>query len=316
MVVAVSVLLVAVGAACEPLPPSVTFTVSTTVDGPDAVAGDGVCEMTPGAGDCSVRAGIEEADAASGSSAAVPVVVVPTGDYAIAEPVVVSGRVHLVGSGDPAARIEHHGITVGSGSALTVEHLEVAAILFGPGWRVDGQLLVRRSTIVGFAPAVQVGPTGVLVAEHAAVYGAFGTTIRNDGIVGVRFSTVAAVYESVAIDTVGTGVTYVRSSALVSPVPPRGLPGGGTACVGTAPVSLGYTTAWGTSCGLVGVGDQEGVNPYEGPQPGSPLLDAIPVGVDGCGEVPQLDRLGVSRPIDGDGDGVAACDIGAVEHQP
>lgn len=316
MVVAVSVLLVAVGAACEPLPPALTFTVSTTVDGPDAVAGDGVCEMTSGAGDCSLRAGIEEADAASGASAATPVVVVPAGTYGIAEPVVVSGRVHLLGSTATGVRIDHHGITVGDGGAMTVEQVDLAAILFGPGWQVDGHLLVRRATVTGFAVAVRVGPTGVLVAEHSQIQGAFGTTIRNEGVVGVRFSTVAAVYESVAIDTTGAGATYLRSSALLSPVPPRGLPGGGTACVGTAPVSLGYTTAWGTSCGLVGVGDQEGVNPYEGPQPGSPLLDAIPVGVDGCGEVPQLDLLGASRPIDGDGDGVAACDIGAVEHQP
>jgi hypothetical protein len=31
---------------------------------------------------------------------------------------------------------------------------------------------------------------------------------------------------------------------------------------------------------------------------------------------PAVDQRGVARPIDGDGDGVAVCDIGAVEYEP
>jgi hypothetical protein len=43
---------------------------------------------------------------------------------------------------------------------------------------------------------------------------------------------------------------------------------------------------------------------------GSPAIDAVPADDDGCHPV---DQRGVLRPIDGNGDGVEACDIGAFE---
>ncbi len=46
---------------------------------------------------------------------------------------------------------------------------------------------------------------------------------------------------------------------------------------------------------------------------GSPLIDAVPVGTLGCGTEVLDDLAGVARPQDGDGDTVAACDIGARE---
>src|SRR5829696_9044250 len=67
-------LLVAAGAAagaavllggCDIAPPHMVFTVTTTVDGGDAVT-NGICEMTPGAGDCSLRAAVDEANANTG----------------------------------------------------------------------------------------------------------------------------------------------------------------------------------------------------------------------------------------------------------
>ena len=45
----------------------------------------------------------------------------------------------------------------------------------------------------------------------------------------------------------------------------------------------------------------------------SPLVDAIPVGTHGCGIDVVDDMSGWSRPTDGNGDGVAGCDIGARE---
>src|SRR5690606_5084349 len=47
--------------ACEP--EGIDLVVNTPVDGSDADQGDGTCEMTPGAGDCSLRAAIDEANA-------------------------------------------------------------------------------------------------------------------------------------------------------------------------------------------------------------------------------------------------------------
>ena len=49
--------------ACDPPPPRTTFAVTTAVDGLDAAPGDGVCEVTAGAGDCSLRAALAEARA-------------------------------------------------------------------------------------------------------------------------------------------------------------------------------------------------------------------------------------------------------------
>jgi hypothetical protein len=51
--------------------------------------------------------------------------------------------------------------------------------------------------------------------------------------------------------------------------------------------------------------------------PGSPAIDAGgPVCLDADGEPLTTDQRGRPRPVDGDGDGTAACDIGAVEFFP
>ncbi len=49
------------------------------------------------------------------------------------------------------------------------------------------------------------------------------------------------------------------------------------------------------------------------PALGSPLLDALEAGDAAC---PDTDTLGGVRPLDGDGDGEARCDLGAVERLP
>ena len=46
---------------------------------------------------------------------------------------------------------------------------------------------------------------------------------------------------------------------------------------------------------------------------GSPAIDAVPEGVNACGTEVVTDQRGVERPLDGDGDDVLACDIGAYE---
>lgn len=61
--------------------------------------------------------------------------------------------------------------------------------------------------------------------------------------------------------------------------------------------------------GLSALGFFGGPAPVYRPLPGSPAVDA-PIAAPGC---PALDQRGLSRPQDGDGDGNAVCDIGAVE---
>lgn len=54
--------------ACDPVA-RLDLSVTTTVDLVDAVPGDGVCEATPGAGDCSLRAAVMEANATPAETA-------------------------------------------------------------------------------------------------------------------------------------------------------------------------------------------------------------------------------------------------------
>ena len=125
-----------------------------------------------------------------------------------------------------------------------------------------------------------------------------------------------------ALNTGSGATTYLQATTLLSPA------GSALGCGNrhrpawaSNRSSLGYNTAWGTTCTLDAVGDQPNVNPARpataNPDtqhvPTSPLVDAIPVGAVGCGSTTGPDRLGTARPVDGNGDGTAACDIGDLE---
>ena len=104
--------------------------------------------------------------------------------------------------------------------------------------------------------------------------------------------------------------------------------------------SYGYNLESGTSCGFTAEGDQQNVDPvglhplgdYGGPTEtctllfGSPAIDAGDPGgcygdgngdgvLDGLAMVQDQRGWGYWRPTDGDGDGIARCDAGAVESQ-
>jgi hypothetical protein len=88
-------------------------------------------------------------------------------------------------------------------------------------------------------------------------------------------------------------------------------------------ISNGHNLDSGTTCGLSATGDITDTNPLLGPLQdnsgdtwthalleGSPAIDT---GTNtGC---PPTDQRGVSRPVDGDLDGTATCDIGAYEYE-
>lgn len=72
--------------------------------------------------------------------------------------------------------------------------------------------------------------------------------------------------------------------------------------------TVGDTTGIDPSLGALGLNGGTTLNYL--PNPGSPLIDRIPNGVNGCG---GFDQRGVSRPADSDMNGVAACEKGSTE---
>jgi hypothetical protein len=108
----------------------------------------------------------------------------------------------------------------------------------------------------------------------------------------------------------------------------------GANCFGAgAPKSFsgGHNAANDTSCGLNGTGDQQGplipflLGPLANhggptrtqlPRPGSAAIDNGDNTVCAAPLINNLDQRGVLRPLDGNGDAIAICDIGAVERQP
>jgi CSLREA domain-containing protein len=90
--------------------------------------------------------------------------------------------------------------------------------------------------------------------------------------------------------------------------------------------SQGYNLEDGDSCNFDQLTDWINTDPLFGPLQdnggptwthalllGSPAIDQIPTGTNGCGTTLTTDQRGFIRPQDGDGDEQALCDIGAVE---
>lgn len=99
----------------------------------------------------------------------------------------------------------------------------------------------------------------------------------------------------------------------------------GSNCAGNSVTDNGYNLDSDGTCGLTQPTSRPSTNPLLWPltnncgptqthalREGSPAIDAIPAAVDGTCAVNQ-DQRGALRPQDGNWDGVAACDIGAVE---
>ncbi len=293
--------------ACNP-PPTKKLIVTTSVDKADANVGDGVCEATVGAGDCTLRAAIQEANASSIRAD----VTVPPWNFTL-----------TLGAADDSSMSGDLDIAPVSGSVVIHAPQPGARVSSGYGG-FDNQLVEVRSGTVGITglgvdPSVQgigvdAGATLDLGAASAAslavadgatahVFDATIGSLQISGGVDVNFSTIE--------DLLGytTSATATLSSSVVS-----------HGCSIMNLSSGGYNRVVGIVdyCALAGPGDAFVADAALGaatgghlvsrpPRLGSPALDAIPSGVGPCAGNPPTDEHGNLRPTRG------ACDIGATE---
>jgi hypothetical protein len=328
LVAAVAVIAGSALVACDPLP-SVHFTVTVTA-GADADPGDGVCEVTVGSGDCSLRAAVDEANALGVVSAPGGVDIdVPSGSHQ-ASALVVTTTIRIKGTipvptfyppsptRPPVAEVVGtvH-VVAGASASFDQVYIPSGFPSEDPAVVVDGTLLLRSSRVNSYGPGLAVASSGRAVIDDSLVSGFLGTRlVDNAGVVVLDHVSLQSNGMASVVHTADGGQTHIRASALYRTG--GGLSPGGpsTACTGVQPISLGYNRAFGATCTFASVGDLADVNIRESHPwlaATSPGIDAIPVGTAGCGAPGDTDGYGAARPADGNGDGVLGCDIGSGE---
>jgi CSLREA domain-containing protein len=228
------------------------------------------------------------------------------------------------------------GIRVGSGAALLGLAVEVrdnqgAPTAGGIHAAADSSVHLVASSVThnsgGTAGGVRTqGSLGLFattvsgnVAAHESV-GAGGVQVAGPVPATVRWSTVTA----------NAGATGGVAGPATLTATVVGAQASGADCAQVVS-SVGFSADSDGTC-LDGTGPQDlvGVDPLLGPLgshggltrnhvvlSGSPLIDVVGDGDIDCGTGGgSIDQRGEPRPVDGDGDGTAACDVGAVERQP
>lgn len=313
-------------AACDPPPPRPSLVVTTQLDGHDSAAGDGVCASATAGGECTLRAAFDEGNALGNAD-----ITVPAGDYRAGE----FSSLGLSVTGD--LRL-NWGVPQAVGM-LGVIDVRPGGVLFADGLRripsvtplngsltleVEGVLWLRggvlsqtpRATTAGSEYiALDVAAGAAAVIDRSVISG-WTSAVRSAGLVLAADSAFLSAGGS-TLDVQDGGQAYLRASVLTGAGP--SWQGG---CSGTPPVSLGFVHSDTPCLPALGQGDAVGTAELSYATfstfqlaPTSPLIDAIPLGVAGC-PVAAVDINGNPRAVDGDGDGVVACDVGPVEHQP
>ena len=343
--------LVAVGVAgCEPPPPRLQLTVDSPAAGVDDEPGDGVCSSAAAAGACTLRAAIDEGNAAPDGAD----LTVPAGHYRHADATITGDL--AVNPGSPAnVAITDTTITVAAGARMAVSGINTStSIQAEPPSLPDHpatSVALLRLEVAGSAGVVGsvVGGLDLAAGGGAVVVDSIVESVgmTNDGrLLAMRSSLLGSSANGPAatvLTTGAAGVSHLASSVVAVPhatvlISPStsgfSFPGGQGTCAGSAPTSASYLFVE-VPCGpMEGTGDGRGdagatttvtlvytgagyrqVGDVHDLQPTSPLVDAIPVGAEGCG-ADAVDVYGHPRGVDGNGDGVGGCDIGAVERQP
>jgi hypothetical protein len=241
---------------------------------------------------------------------------------------VVRGNSAVFGAGIYAAGNDSPGVA-------TIERVSIAdntSSRSGGGLYNTGILTLTASTITAntavvgggglFNAGLDVIPAGIVAKAtltNSTISGNTGQTgggIRNGG-------DLTATNVTVARNAAETGGNFWRSGLDTSDLQNTILadPQSGANCADPPPFSLGHNLDSDGTCALARPGDISKVDPLLEPlaDNGGPTLThmirgaspAIDAGDDSA--CPDTDQTGFFRPWDGDGDGVAECDIGSVE---
>lgn len=172
-----------------------------------------------------------------------------------------------------------------------------------------GTMTVINSTVAGNGGGIGNRGMGraMLVVQNSTISGnganadSFG--IRNDYGMAVVSNSIVA-HQAAGKDC-GGGVEIISDGNNLE---------SGTSCGFTLPTDRQNVTAEQLKLGPLA--DNGGPTKTMALNPGSVAIDHVPNGLYDCGSIVTTDQRGRPRPADGNGDDVAACDIGAYEVQP
>jgi CSLREA domain-containing protein len=214
------------------------------------------------------------------------------------------------------------------GTTLDQVLLEGNAAARGGGVHVGDcvYLTVYRSSVVGNSAGMGGGASVILGAQFTAIQSTFSGNVARVaggavwGALGGAVPGVALEYATIAENHAPEGAAVWVLGDARQWTSTYVVMGGnsGPACMGFANLSWSVTDD--ASCGGAEVVDDTGLGPAERvgrlvvhiPDPGAPPIDISNESPCGPPYTPT-DQIGAVRPQDGNGDGVAACDAGAIE---